>query len=407
MDTQRTHKLKHGRHPYNALSPRRVATVMKPGKYLDGNGLILVVDRSATKRWVLRVVIAGKRTDVGLGSAALVTLAAARKEAVRLRNMARSGGDPLAHRRKERRTVPTFEQAARTVHAAHSPAWKNIKHRAEWLARMESDAFPVLGALRVDQVTTADVLKVLTAIWLEKPETARRIKQRIRLVLDWAKAAGYRSGDNPCDGLKTVLPAQTDDPVHHASMPYREISAFTHRLHKCDALPITKLALEFLILCACRTGEVLGMTWDEVDLDSKTWTIPANRMKANREHKVPLSPRAIEVLAEARRFGFMPFIFGNRGGVQLSNQTMLMVMRRMKLDYVPHGFRASFRTSASEKTNATHAVMEAALAHVEHDATVAAYARSDLFEKRRALMEKWAAHCLAVKADVVTLQVAG
>ncbi|MHB8403980.1 MAG: tyrosine-type recombinase/integrase [Gammaproteobacteria bacterium] len=399
-------RLKSGKHPRDTLSARRVATVMKPGKYLDGGGLILVVDHRCAKKWVLRTVIKGKRCDIGLGSAALVTLARARKEAIRLRAMARAGGDPLAHRRKERRTVPTFEQATRKVYEAHAASWRNKKHSESWIASMENDAFPTMGVLRVDQVTTADVLKVLTAIWLEKPETARRIKQRIRLVLDWAKAAGYRSGDNPCDGLKTVLAKQTDDPVHHASMPYREISAFTHRLHKCDALPITKLALEFLILCACRTGEVLGMTWDEVDLDNKTWTIPANRMKANREHKVPLSARCVEILTEARRFGYMPFIFGNRGGVQLSNQTMLMVMRRMKLDYVPHGFRASFRTWASEKTNATHAVMEAALAHVEHDATVAAYARSDLFEKRRALMEKWAAHCLAVKADVVALRVA-
>src|SRR5487761_2306 len=245
MNPQSPHRLKQGRHPSNALSPHHVSAVMKPGRYADGNGLYLVVDHRGSKYWILRTVIAGKRCDIGLGSAALVSLARARREAARLRDMARSGGDPLAQRRKERRGMPAVEQAAREVHTAHAAAWKNAKHGKQWISTLEEYVFPMMGGLRVDHVATSDVLKVLTPVWLKKPETARRIRQRIKLVLNWAKASGYRSGDNPVDGLGTVLPAQTDDPVHHAALPYAEVPAFISSLRTSDALPITRLAFEF------------------------------------------------------------------------------------------------------------------------------------------------------------------
>ena len=403
MNTSR--KVKHGRHPSNVLSPHRVSAVMKPGRYADGNGLYLMVDRNCAKRWVLRTVITGKRCDIGLGSAALVPLARARREAARLRDMARSGGDPLAQRRKERRVMPTFEQAAREVHTAHAAAWKNVKHAKQWISTLEEYVFPMMGSLRVDHVATPDVLKALTPIWLQKPETARRIRQRIKLVLNWAKASGYRSGDNPVDSLGTVLPAQTDDPQHHTALPYAEVPAFISSLHRSDALPITRLAFEFLILTATRTNETLGALWDEIDADGKVWTIAGSRMKAGREHRVPLSPRCIKILTEARNFWARgPFVFGNPvTGEKLSNMVLLMVLRRMNTKITAHGFRSSFRDWAAEKTNMPNAVCERALAHEIHDKTEKAYERTDLFDKRVRLMERWAAFATAVKADVVPI----
>jgi len=405
MDTHSPHRLKQGRHPSNALTPHRVSAVMKPGRYADGNGLYLVVDHRGSKYWILRTVIAGKRCDIGLGSAALVLLAKARREAARLRDMARSGGDPLAQRRKERRVMPVFEQAAREVHTAHAAAWKNAKHGKQWISTLEEYVFPMMGSLRVDHVATSDVLKVLTPVWLKKPETARRIRQRIKLVLNWAKASGYRSGDNPVDGLGTVLPAQTDDPVHHAALPYAEVPAFISSLRRSDALPITRLAFEFLILTATRTNETLGALWDEIDGNGKVWTIAGSRMKAGREHRVPLSPRCIEILTEARNFWVRgPFVFGNSvTGDKLSNMALLMMLRRMNIKITAHGFRSSFRDWAAEKTNMPNAVCERALAHAIHDKTEKAYERTDLFDKRVRLMERWAAFATAVKADVVPI----
>lgn len=397
---------KSGKHPQHAMSTVRVNTLSKPGRYADGNGLYLVVDPSGAKRWVLRTVIGGKRRDLGLGGYTVVPLAEARKEAARLRGIARSGGDPLTQRRKERRSIPTFAEAAREVHKLHSPAWKNAKHSIEWLRSLEVHVFPALRDMRVDLVSQADVLKALSALWLQKPETGRRIKQRIRLVLSWAKARGFRSGDNPVEGLSTVLPAQTDKPVHHAAMPYAEIPAFVHKLRKSDTLPIVKLAFEFLILTACRTNEVLGAQWSEFDLDKALWAIPPARMKAKREHRVPLSPRCIEILNEAKGFDYRRglYVFSNPAtGEKLSNMALLMIMKRAKFPYVPHGFRSSFRDWAAERTNTPSAVMEAALAHAEHDKTVAAYARSDLFERRTKLMEKWQQHCMAAKAEIVPI----
>ncbi|MGH8293579.1 MAG: tyrosine-type recombinase/integrase [Gammaproteobacteria bacterium] len=400
------HKLKDGQHPHHALSAFMVRNKMKPGRYADGNGLHLVIDPSGARRWILRTVVGGKRCDIGLGSVALVTLHTARKEATRLREMARSGGDPLAQRRKERRTVPTFREAAEQVHKLHSPSWKNEKHAEQWIASLKKNVFDELGNVRCDRISQADVLRVLSPLWLKRPETARRIRQRIKLVMAWAKANGYRTGDNPVEGLGTVLPAQTDTPHHMASMPYAEVPAFVTTLRKSDAGNITKLLFEFLILCACRTNEAIGAQWSEVDLEGKVWTIPSARMKAKKEHRAPLSARCVEILNEARRFNHTryPLVFPNLiTGERLSNMVLLMQVRRMKLPYTVHGFRSSFRDWASEKTHTPHAVMEAALAHAEHDKTVAAYARSDLLDLRRKLMEQWARHCTTTKAEVVQI----
>jgi integrase len=247
--------------------------------------------------------------------------------------------------------------------------------------------------LRVAQVDTPEVLKALSPIWLKKPETARRVRQRIKTVFAWAKAADFRSGDNPVDGISKVLSKQPDKQVHHAALPYAEVPTFINTLRKTDASKAAQLAFEFLILTATRTNEVINATWNEIDLKNKTWTIPSSRMSATREHRIPLSRRCNEILKETRKISNdSPYVFLNPAtGNPLSNMVFLMLLRRMKQDITAHGFRSSFRDWTSERTNIPHDVCEAALAHSLKDKTKAAYKRTDLFDKRRELMESWAA----------------
>ena len=383
------------KHPDKALSSVRVRNVSKPGRYADGNGLYLVVDPSGAKRWLLRTVIKRKRSDIGLGSLSLVGLAEARDEAARLRKIARRGGDPLAERRAARRVVPTFKDAAKTVFDSHKESWKNAKHAAQWIRTLEEYAVPVFGQKAVDQIEPADVLKCLNPIWLEKPETARRVLQRIRTVMDWAKASGLRTGDNPADGVLKALPKQKDAATHHAALPYAAVPKFIRKLRSADAGASAKLAFELMILTATRTSEVLNAAWSEIDAKKATWTIPAGRMKAEREHKIPLPARCLAILEEARKLaGGSAYVFPGRSAEKpLSNMVFLMTLRRMKVDSTAHGFRSSFRDWASEQTNFPRDVCEAALAHTLKDKTEAAYKRTDLFEKRRELMATWAKYC--------------
>jgi integrase len=396
-----------GKHTQKSLSAVFIRSVTNAGRYGDGNGLYLIVDPSGAKRWVLRTVVMGKRRDIGLGGLSLVSLAEAREEATRLRRIARQHGDPLAERRKERRVVPTFEQAAHEVHKTHSASWKNIKHAQQWINTLSDYVFPIFGSLRVDQVHTPEVLKALSPIWLKKPETARRVCQRINTIFDWAKAAGFRSGDNPVEGIFKVLPKQPNSQAHHAALLYTELPTFIKELRNTDASKEAQLAFEFLILTATRTNEVINSTWSETDLKSKTWTIPSSRMKIKREHRIPLSRRCIEILKEVRKLSIdSPYVFPNPlTGKPFSNMVFLMLLRRMKLDITAHGFRSSFRDWASERTNIPHDVCEAALAHSLKDKTEAAYKRTDLFDKRRELMELWAAFATRTQADVITLRV--
>jgi integrase len=397
----------HGRHPEKRLTAFRIRNLKEPGRYADGNGLYLFVDDSGAKRWLLRTVISGRRRDVGLGSTKLVSLADARVEAARLRLIARDGGDPLAERRRERLTVPTFKEAAQKVHEAHSAAFRNAKHKAQWLSSLAADVFPTFGGRPVNTIESGDVLKVLSSIWTTKPETARRLKQRIKVVFDWAKASGYRSGDNPVDGVTKVLPRMRPAANHHAALPYAQVPAFLRLLHDADAGESAKLAFEFLILTATRTSEVVEARWDEIDRHTKTWTIPPERIKAGREHRVPLSLHGLELLnrAEALADGG-PYVFPSRSPKKpLSNMVFLMLLRRMKRDDITaHGFRSAFRDWAAERTNSPRAVCEAALAHVVKDRTEAAYFRSDLFEQRRSLMDTWAAFVTAESGKVVQLR---
>ncbi|MEM7731132.1 MAG: integrase arm-type DNA-binding domain-containing protein, partial [Pseudomonadota bacterium] len=346
-----------GRHPEKKLTAVAVNAAKLPGRYADGNGLYLVVSPSGAKTWLLRCVVQGRRRDIGLGSVRLVTLAEARDEATMLRKAARAGDDPLAARQRARRGVPTFAEAAERVHGEHKASWRNPKHAQQWINTLTTYAFPIIGHRRVDHIQTQDVLKVLTPIWLAKPETARRVRQRIGTVLDWARAAGFREGENPVASVTSGLPKQTQPKGHHSALPYAEVPSFMSDLRACGAGEEVRLAFEFLILTAARTGEVLGATWGEVDLDAKVWTVPASRMKAKREHRVPLSPRAMAILARAKELaGYsndeMPdagaFVFpGTKRERPLSNMALTMVLRRMRsadrgtgrAGVTAHGFR--------------------------------------------------------------------
>ncbi len=380
-----------GRHPEKALTVVQVRALQKPGRYSDGNGLYLVVDPTGAKRWLLRTTVHGRRRDIGLGGLSLVSLAEAREKALGYRKLARDGGDPVLEKRKARNAVPTFRAAAEQVYADHKASWKNTKHAQQWLNTLQQYAFPHIGDRMVDTIDTPEVLRVLSPIWLTKPETARRVRQRIGTVLDWAKAAGFRTGDNPIAGVAKGLPKQGARDDHHAALPYAQVPEFVSGLRASKHTEVGRLAFEFLILTAARTGEVLGATWNELDFTQSLWTIPAERMKTGRPHRVPLSERAVEILWQAKAIGSgSGYLFPGRGGTKpLSNMVFLMALRRMKLDITAHGFRSSFRDWAAEQTSFPREVCEMALAHTVENKVEAAYRRGDLFEKRRALMDAW------------------
>ena len=372
-----------------------------PGRYSDGNGLILVVWPSGSRNWIQRITVDGKRRDVGLGGYPAVKLAEARETAKANRETVRAGGVPLAVRD---RAVPTFEAAAIRVHAERAPGWRNPKHAAQWIATLREYAFPAFGGRPVSTVTTAEVLAVLMPIWHLKPETARRVRQRINAVMLWAVAHGHRK-DNPAgEVLGAVLPRQNGHgpKAHFKALPYGDVGAALAAVRASQAYPATRLAFEFLVLTAARSGEVRLMTWAEVDMDARVWTVPASRMKAGREHRVPLSQAALDVLNQARagatRHRYRAdnpaaaLVFPAPRGGPLSDSTISKLIRELGIQAVPHGFRSSFRDWAAECTYTPHAVMEAALAHVVANKAEAAYARSDLFAKRRELMDAWAAY---------------
>jgi integrase len=385
-----------GRHPIKELNAKKVEALIRDktaGRHFDGGGLHLFIKGGAAS-WVLRVVVAGKRKDYGLGPASSVPLAKARELSRQWQETIKAGGDPLEERRKARE-IPTFKEVAKAAHADRAGSWRNAKHAAQWLSTLETYAFPEIGSTRIDRLGVADVQKVLSAIWLTKPETARRLRQRLRVVFDVAAAKGYRSGDNPVGAvLAKALPRQTGAPKHHAAMPYADVPAFVARLENEDADgETTRLALRFLILTAARTGEVLGARRTEIDLDASVWTIPAERMKAGREHRVPLSDAASVVIRRALEISMDDELLfpGARHRKPLSNMALLMAMRRLKVEAVPHGFRSAFSDWASEATGFPAEVREMALAHAIKDKTEAAYRRGDLFVKRRKLMDAWGA----------------
>lgn len=391
------------RAPSKALTARVVESAKEPGKYFDGNGLYLRVDKAGLRYWVQRIVIRGKRREIGLGSPELVTLATARDAARRNRQMAYEGQDPI-QARQDARAVPTFEEAARTVHELHKPTWRNEKHAAQFIATLETYAFPNFGNIRVSEVTSADLMKALAPIWTAKQETARRVRQRIGTVLKWAMAKGWRK-DNPADAVSLALPKVAAAKEHRKALPYTEVSACLQAVQASGAGLVTKAALEVLVLTASRSGEVRGAVWDEIDLAAKVWTIPAARMKAKRPHRVALSARAVDVLESAKGFsGGAGLVFpGTVKGKPLSDATLIKLVRELGFAVDIHGFRTSFRTWAQERTNFPREVAEAALAHAAGDTVEQAYARSDLFEKRAKMMEAWAAFVAERRGEVVRI----
>lgn len=376
------------------LTARKVETA-KPGKYSDGGNLYLIVSETGARKWVLRFTWRGRAKEMGLGSASSVSLADAREKAASARRKIGQGLNPIDERKRDG-GIPTFGEMADDVRETLSAGFRNEKHKAQWKSTLETYAAP-LRAKPVDTIATDDVLAVLKPIWTAKAETASRVRGRIEKVLDAAKAKGFREGENPArwrGHLDHLLPKPSKlARGHHAAMPYEEVATFMAHLRQRDAT--AALALELCVLTAARSGEVLGMQWPEIDLDKKIWTVPAKRMKAGREHRVPLSSRAIAILRKLEKLKGGDFVFaGQARNKPLSNMAMEMVMRRMKVeDATVHGFRSSFRDWAGNVSSFPREVVETALAHVIGDRAEQAYRRSDALEKRRKLMEAWAAYC--------------
>jgi integrase len=375
----------------------------KPGNHEDGRGLRLVVADSGASNWILRIQSNGKRREIGLGSASTVGLAEARQTAEEMRVAIRAGLDPVAERRKAQTRVLTFKEAALMVHAEHLPSWKNAKHGQQWITTLEKHVFPNLGAIQIDAITTPMVRDVLADIWLMVPETARRVRQRIGTVLDYAHAKGWREQEAPMRSASKGLPKQPKKRNHFPAMPWNDVPEFISSMSQTLSTNETVLAaLEFTILTASRSGEVRMATWGEIDFDTATWTIPEDRMKAGTEHRVPLSDRAIEILSEIGVGDKSDFIFeGRKRGRPLSDMSLTMPLRRAKLGITVHGFRSSFRDWCGEATSTPAFVAEACLAHAVKNKTEAAYARSDYLDKRRDVMNLWATYCCGGTADNV------
>ena len=394
--TRRTKR--RGRHPDKALSAAFIRSA-PPGRHADGNGLYLFVQPTGTRSWIQRLVIRGRRREMGLGAAGLVSLAEARELALANRKLARSGGDPLADKRRAE-GVLTFTEAARRVLEQKQGGWRGRRHAPSWWRSMERYVFPHIGRRPVSEVNTADVLEILTPIWRVKAETARAVRQRVRSVLEWAVALDMRS-DNPCDRVLPVLGPQNDIVEHRQALPHKDVAAAVETVRSSGkAAPMVKLAFEFLVLTAARSGEVRLATWAEIDTAGRVWTVPATRMKAKREHRVPLSQRAVEILEAARTLGgSSDFAFPMRSGRPIGMSTLPKMLQQHRIPAVPHGFRSSFRDWAAEKTDHPREVIEAALAHVVQNKVEAAYARSDLFERRRQLMDDWAAYLAGAEPE--------
>ena len=384
------------------LNPIQVKTLSKPGRYMDGDGLMLEVKASGSKSWVVRLQSDGKRRDYGLGSFKDVGLSEARELARDYRRKVRLGLDPIAARQTVSNTS-TFAEAAASVHEEHKRGWKNGKHGAQWLATLKAYAFPSIGRLPVEAVTTGQVRDLLAEIWLTKPETARRVRQRIGTVLDYAHGKGWRE-PFVMSAVNKALPKQPRKAGRFEALPYEEVPSFIGKLR--ERLSIGRLALEALILTAARSGEIRLARWSEVDLDAALWTIPAVRMKAGKTHVVPLSKAAVAVFRKAESFrteGSDLVFPGAKRGKPLSDMTLLKILRDMKLDATVHGFRSSFRDWCAEQTTFSGEVAEAALAHAIPNKVEAAYRRTDYLDKRRKLMDTWAAFCANDRSGVVRL----
>jgi len=387
------------------LTALKVNRDLKPGMYPDGAGLYLQVTGAGAKSWIYRFSLHGKAREMGLGSLSAIALADARAKAAECRRLRQEGIDPIEERKArmaqaalDAAKTTTFKEAAANYIASHRVGWRNGKHASQWENTIVTYAEPTLGRLSIQAIDTNLVLKVLQPIWKTKPETASRVRGRIEAILDWAKVRGLRQGENPArwrGHLDHLLPAPSKvrRVKHHAALPYAELPDFVVRLKAQQS--VAARALEFTILTAARTGETIGAQWDEVNMSEKVWTVPADRMKAGREHRVPLSTSAVAILRDEHDVRTSDYIFpGGKAGKPLSNMAMTEVLRRMgRGDVTVHGFRSTFRDWAAERTNFPSEVVEMALAHAVGDKVEAAYRRGDLFEKRRRLMAEWETFC--------------
>ena len=375
------------------LSATRAKALCKPGRYTDSEGLHLFIGKTGKKSWVQRITIDGKRRDIGLGGFPAVSLAQARKRSADIRTAVAEGRDPLADKHKP--GIPTLRDAAYTVHKENRPRWRNEKHAAAWIRTLERYAFPMIGNKPVDKIERADVLTVLNPIWSTRPETARRVRQRLRTICHWAMAYGFIEINPAGEVINGALPSMPKVRAHFRAMPYEEVRSALETVEASQASKAAKLCLRFLVLTSVRSGEARGARWDEIDLEGRLWRIPSRRMKAGSEHRVPLSRQAIELLDEAsslRDETDQVFPSPHKRGGQLSDMTLTKVLRSLGLAdrTTVHGFRSSFKNWTLEQTDTPWAVSEVALAHTLGNSTEQAYARSDLFERRRDLMQMWA-----------------
>ncbi|SEN37445.1 Integrase [Pseudorhodobacter antarcticus] len=372
------------------LTARKVEGLKEPGMHGDGEGLYLCVSVGGTKSWILRTTVYGRRRELGLGSATLVSLAEAREEARRLRKVARAGGDPETIRNRE---TLTFAEAAKRVHKNLEPTWSNPKHAAGWLSAVEAYAFPCFGKRPINKVGTPDILLVLEPIWTTKHETARRVMQRLSTIFDWAKVAGHYPAENPVTGVKKALGTVNTATKHMASMPWQDLPDFMMELYSREG--VSARTLEFIILTATRSGEARGARWEEIDLEERAWHIPGERMKRRIPHRIPLSSAACAVLERMKGMD-AEIVFPSvqtaktaKPRVQSVNVFQALLQRMEREGFTIHGFRSTFRDWCSEDAHAEREVAEAALSHATGNEVERAYARSDLYDRRRTLMEQW------------------
>jgi integrase len=383
----------------NRLTTLAVSKTDKPGRYSDGGGLYLQVSKWGTKAWLFRYMLDRRPREMGLGSLSAFSLKEARERARKCRQMLTDGMDPIETRLAERDAKRaeeagriTFKAAATKYIATHETGWRNAKHRQQWKNTLTQYAYPTLGARPVSAIEAAQINETVAPIWRKKPETARRVKQRIGTVVQWVR-----------DGMPLPTPGASKRVKHHKALPWQEIPAFMEELRGLTS--ISARALEFTILTAVRTSETIGATWREIDMDAKVWMIPGKRMKANRPHRVPLSDAAIRVLKDVPREHGNPYVFmGAKEGRGLSNMAMLEVARGLRDGLTVHGFRSAFKDWASEATNTPNIVSEMALAHTVSDKVEAAYRRGDLFTKRTKLMRDWAKYCATPASEVVSMK---
>lgn len=393
------------------LTALEVSRLNKPGNHPVGGilGLYLYVNEGEGKSWILRATVGSKRRHIGLGSFPSVTLKMAHEKARHAKQQIEAGVDPIVERKslrlqlqREQAAFKSFEEASRDFLTSQGDSWENPKHRAQWSSTLSTYAYPHIGSLHVKEITHQDILSVLNPIWKTKTETASRLRGRIERILDWAKVHGLREGENPArwkGHLDKLLPAPSkiQKVTHHRALPVASIPEFMLRLS--DMGGIAARALQFAIFTAARSGEVRGATWKEIDIASATWIVPASRMKAGREHRVPLSQEALDVLRFLPTAQAEDLVFKSPTNKQLSDMSLLAVLRRMEVAAVPHGFRSSFRDWVGEMTDYPRELAEQALAHVIANKVEAAYRRADGLEKRRPMMEHWATFCRGINDE--------